>query len=105
MKLVLFCLSLGCQRAATSYTVDVPPPTGSAPVLPMASTRPHPVASSSPLPNDFRTGDAVEVEYHGDWWPAHVLEVGTATYHIHYDGYADDWDEEVGLDRIRARSE
>ena len=69
-------------------------------MLPMASALPR----ANAVPDRFRRGDRVEVEWHGDWYPAHVLEVGTAfppTYKIHYDGYGEDWDEDVGLDRIR----
>jgi hypothetical protein len=107
--LVLALVLVGCQRETASYNVDVPPPTGSAPmVLPMASASPRQTSSAVPLPSGFRAGDSVEVEWHGDWYPARVLAVTTPfppTYHIRYDGYGEEWDEDVGLDRIRPRAE
>ncbi|HZX32271.1 MAG TPA: caspase family protein [Rhodocyclaceae bacterium] len=49
-------------------------------------------------------GDAVDVEWHGSWYPGSVLEVKSqGRYRIHYDGYDSSWDEVVGPDRIRAR--
>jgi hypothetical protein len=96
---------LACQPTTTSYNVDVPPPSGSAAmILPMASALPHTEPSATPVQGAFRIGDAVEVEWQNDWWPAHVLTVVAQfppTYRIRYDGYGSEWDEDVGLDRIR----
>lgn len=100
----LTLLLLACQPRATTYSVDVPPPNGSAQmILPMASALPE--QKAEPVQAGFRVGDAVEVEWQGDWWPAHVTNMSSTfpiTYAIHYDGYGDEWDEWVGLDRIRA---
>lgn len=73
-------------------------------ILPMASALPHEDPVAKPPPSTFKPGDAVLVEWQNDWWPARVLEVVTSfppSYRIHYDGYGDEWDEDVGLDRIR----
>jgi len=53
----------------------------------------------------FAAGDAVEVEWHGSWYPATVQEVKQpGRYKIRYDGYDSSWDEVVGPGRIRARN-
>lgn len=105
MRFWLFVLIVGCQRQTSTF-VDVPPPAGSAGSLPpMASALPTPSPSSAPITIGFREGQSVEVEWHGDWWPAHVVVVRSSfppTYAIHYDGYDDSWNEDVGLDRIRS---
>lgn len=52
----------------------------------------------------WNTKDEVEVEWHGSWWPAVVLEKrGRDRWLVHYEGYGDDWDEVVRSDRIRER--
>jgi hypothetical protein len=51
-------------------------------------------------------GDRVQVEWQGRWYPAVLVEQrGSDRWFIHYEGYEDSWDEEVGPDRIRALSE
>lgn len=50
----------------------------------------------------YEVGQKVEVEWHGTWYPAVVIEAGQGQWKIHYDGYGDDWDEWVGPDRIKA---
>lgn len=58
-----------------------------------------PAAASS-----FGEGAAVSVKWKGSWYPAHVIGVlGGGRYRIHYDGYDNSWDENVGPGRIRAR--
>lgn len=42
-----------------------------------------------------------EVEWAGSWYPAKVLETKEGKFHIKYDGYGDEWNEWVGMDRIR----
>ncbi|MDK2126847.1 Tudor-knot domain-containing protein [Parachitinimonas caeni] len=56
-------------------------------------------ASAGPI----RVGDPVMVLWNKTWYPASVLAVGKGKYQIHYDGYADSWDEWVGPNRIRRR--
>jgi hypothetical protein len=50
-----------------------------------------------------RAGDAVEVEWRADWWPARILEVRGDRYRVRYDGYDASWDETVGEERVRDR--
>lgn len=49
----------------------------------------------------FSTGEKVQVEWHGAWYPATVLEVGSNKWKIHYDGYDNSWDEWVEPNRIK----
>jgi hypothetical protein len=51
----------------------------------------------------WKARDEVEVEWHGSWWPAVVLDKRGARWLVHYDGYAAEWDEVVSGDRIRER--
>jgi len=55
----------------------------------------------------YRIGERVLVEWEeGKLYPAYVVDVrGTARYRVHFDGYDERWDEEVGVDRIRGRIE
>jgi len=51
----------------------------------------------------WKARDEVEVEWHGSWWPAVVLEQRGGRWLVHYEGYGSDWDEVVGPERIRER--
>lgn len=43
------------------------------------------------------------VEWGGRWWAARVVaDLGGDVWKVHYEGWADSWDEAVGNDRIRA---
>jgi hypothetical protein len=42
-----------------------------------------------------------EVEWHGTWWAAEVVNTNGGRYYIHYTGWDNSWDEWVGPDRIR----
>ena len=54
--------------------------------------------------NKFKIGDRVKVEWHREFYPAVVVGiVGPERYRIHYEGYGNEWDENVGRDRIQAR--
>jgi len=49
-------------------------------------------------------GDHVLVEWRGDEYPAVIVAIeGPAKFHVHYDGYSDDWDESIPATRIRGR--
>jgi hypothetical protein len=48
-------------------------------------------------------GDHVEVEWHGSWWPAVLVERRRAGWFVHYERYSKDWDEVVSLARVRDR--
>lgn len=53
----------------------------------------------------YAAGTKVDVEWEGTWWPAVVREVdGDGIHHIHYEGYADSWDEWVSAKRVRPRN-
>lgn len=53
----------------------------------------------------FAVGAEVYVEWQGRWWKASVREQrGRGRWMIHYDGWSRSWDEEVGPDRIVART-
>jgi hypothetical protein len=47
--------------------------------------------------------EEVEVEWHGSWFPAIVLERRSGRWLVHYEGYSSDWDEVVSAERIRER--
>ena len=46
-------------------------------------------------------GDRVLVEWHGQWYPAVVLEKSGERHLIHYEGYDSSWDEWVTPERVR----
>lgn len=57
-----------------------------------------------PAVGQLAVGDPIQVRWGGRWWPATVIRLGgQGRYGIHYDGYGPEWDEVVGLDRIRLR--
>lgn len=64
---------------------------------------PEDVKAQAAAENKFKAGDVVTVEWHGRWWPATVIEVKPNSWKIHYDGYADSWDEWVGPERIKKK--
>jgi hypothetical protein len=51
-----------------------------------------------------QVGDHVLVEWRGAEYPAVIVAVeGPSRFVVHYDGYSDDWDEEVPVARIHGR--
>lgn len=52
-------------------------------------------------PKTLKSGDKIQVEWHGAWYPATVLEAGGGKWKIHYDGYDNSWDEWVEAKRIK----
>jgi hypothetical protein len=51
-----------------------------------------------------QVGDHVLVEWRGDDYPAVIVAIdGPAKFHVHYDGYSEDWDESIPATRIKAR--
>ena len=53
----------------------------------------------------FKAGDAVDVLWNGEWWQATVVTASPGPeYKVHYVGWGNEWDEEVGEERIRART-
>jgi predicted small secreted protein len=50
----------------------------------------------------YGVGDHVLVQWEGGEYPAYIIEApGPAKFRVHYDGYADVWDEIVPRDRIK----
>jgi hypothetical protein len=72
---------------------------------------PDRVAKEAPVPpgpgraigsfTELEAGSAVMVSWNGSWYPGHVRAVTGRGVWIGYDGYGDEWDEPVGLDRLR----
>lgn len=90
-------LGLGCARA-----VPVVAPT----VVYVGSVSGEGLETTSAAADSvgsWNARDEVEVEWHGSWWPAVVLERRGIRWLVHYDGYTSEWDEVVTGDRIRER--
>ncbi|MFC5599202.1 Tudor-knot domain-containing protein [Deinococcus cellulosilyticus] len=55
----------------------------------------------------YQVGQKVQVEWHGQWFDATIVALGTGThqgkYKIHYEGYDQSWDEYVLPDRITVK--
>lgn len=105
MRRLLLVFLAACHPNEIAYSVDIPAARGDASIVLPAASDP-PVVTAPPPRTRFVKGDHVEVEWKGTWYAARVVEAKTwpETYVIHYDGYGEEWDEEVGLDRIRAPS-
>jgi len=71
--------------------------------------RPGPSASASgsAAPRSlsiYHTGDRVRVEWHGSVYPATIINMlGDDRYRVHYDNYGNEWDEDIGLNRIQRK--
>ncbi|MEK7724979.1 MAG: agenet domain-containing protein [Acidobacteriota bacterium] len=50
---------------------------------------------------NYKVGDKIEVEWKRSWYKAEILEVKDGQFKIHYDGFADSWDEWVKPERMR----
>ena len=54
--------------------------------------------------NQHKIGERVKVEWHGHYYNAVVVGVvGPERYRVHYEGYGNEWDENVGRKRIQAK--
>lgn len=54
----------------------------------------------------YQVGQHVQVEWRGSWYAATIVAVlDGGQYHIHYDGWGDEWDEAVDALRIRTEGE
>ncbi len=52
--------------------------------------------------NQYKIGDRVTVEWHNYHYPAVIVGVvGPERYRVHYEGYGNEWDENIGRERIR----
>ena len=55
---------------------------------------------------NYQPGQSVQVEWRGSWYAATIVAVlDGGQYHIHYDGWGDEWDEAVDALRIRTEGE
>jgi hypothetical protein len=64
----------------------------------------QPMAAPGPVASRFQPGDAVDISFHGTWYPGRVLGVvGPERWEVGYESYDSDWNLLVGPDRIRAR--
>ena len=52
-------------------------------------------------PRMYPVALAVEAEWHGRWWPAHITDTRLGLHQVHYDGFTDVWDEWVSSRRLR----
>lgn len=98
LRLLLFALLIAC--APRNAVVAVPTVEVS-----VHKVEGRALTTSDPDPReDGRAeGDLVDVEWRGSWWPATLLERRGARWSVHYDGYGDEWNEVVAIDRIRDR--
>jgi len=62
-------------------------------------------ASATPLPPSvYKLGDRVRVEWHGSTYTATIVSVlGDDRYRVHYEGYGNEWDEDIALSRIQRK--
>jgi hypothetical protein len=73
---------------------------------PSAASAAAPPTSPPAATAVFKPGDQVDVEWKREWWKAVVTQVSTGPrYKIHYVGWSESWDETVGPERIRPRTE
>lgn len=99
-------VALSCAACATS----APPPsvpTLTVPVVAASGSPPVVGASakgrSHDEPDTRASGDRVDVEWRGSWYPAVLLERRGDGWLVHYEDFGDEWDETVGRARIRDR--
>lgn len=53
--------------------------------------------------NGWKVGSKVMVNWKGTWYKATVTAVKDGKWKIHYDGWANTWDEWVGKARIKGK--
>ena len=94
-------------RVAALPRCDVPPPRPQPVVLQQVRFPAQAVPQQLPMPLNpvaFQQRvrqNQVEVEWHGTWWAAEVVQTNGDRYYVHYTGWDNSWDEWVGPDRIR----
>lgn len=54
---------------------------------------------------NFKKGDAVQIEWKGQWYPGKIMEVKNNGFYISYDGYGSEWYETVPASRLKKTSE
>lgn len=54
--------------------------------------------------NKYKVGQRVKVEFHRHYYPAVIVGiVGPEKYRVHYEGYGNEWDENVERSRIQLK--
>ncbi len=54
--------------------------------------------------NRYKIGDRIKVQFQGHYYPAVIVGiVGPEKYRVHYEGYGNEWDENVGTDRLQSK--
>lgn len=110
-RLASTLLALGVALSTAACAKIGPPPGVPTVVVPVASVAGSPIEvggagrSASHVALDGRgVGDPVDVEWHGSWYPAVLLERRTEGWLVHYEGYDESYDEVATPSRIRDRS-
>jgi hypothetical protein len=96
--LLLGCVDRGKSPSVPVVQIAVKPVAGGG-----VAVAGGPSSSSHSLLDARGPGDEIDVQWHGSWWPAVILDRRGQRWLVHYDGYGDDADEVVGDDRIRSR--
>jgi Agenet domain len=80
-------LSVACSSSTTPPPAD---PTGSTPMF---------------GPNDMPPGTRVQINRGGQWYPGTIVQpLGSDRFVVSYDGAGPEWNEAVGMDRIRTQA-
>ena len=70
--------------------------------IPEAPEKVRRTAVEAAKTNQYKIGERVKVQWHNHYYPAVVIGVvGPERYRIHYEGYGNEWDENVGRERIK----
>lgn len=98
---------LGTEGASKSIAAPGPG-AGTPPMAASGSVTGSVVAASAAdgsAANPFAVGDAIDIQYGGEWWKGEVkaLKPGPL-YHVHYVGWDASWDEWVRPTRVRPRT-
>ena len=103
-------VALGALSTAGCAKVG-PPPGVPTVIVPVATVAGRPIEigppgrSTAPVAVDGRgAGDPVDVEWHGSWYPAVLLERRAEGWLVHYEGFDESYDEGATPSRIRDRS-
>lgn len=84
-------------RGRLKEKVTTPPP-------PPAKVRARMSQGNKQQVSLFKAGDRVRVDWKGTVYPAVIVTVlGNERYRVHYEGYDQNWDENVELTRIQRR--
>lgn len=93
------CATGGPPPSVPTLTVPVVAAAGSPPAV-----GPTPKGAGRSEADARAAGDRVDVEWRGSWYPAVLLERRGDGWLVHYEDFGDEWDETVGLARIRDRT-